>query len=274
MRTAIFVDAGYVYAAGGVAISGEKLRRIELQLDVPKFVEELKERAASAATRNPLLRIYWYDGALSRGLSTEHKLLADLDDIKLRLGAISYSGRQKGVDSLIVTDLIDLARNRAISDAVLLSGDEDMRIGVQIAQSFGVRVHLVGIRVPDGNQSPSLKRESDTTMEWCREDVSGFLTRMPSSDVRSNVRGAEAGASGTDRSHLEMLTECVTEYLQSCSIEDLSTIAELGMSSPVPRHLDSKLLRNSSEKLERQLEEPEKHQLRKMLKEHARGKRG
>jgi uncharacterized LabA/DUF88 family protein len=34
---------------------------------------------------------------------------------------------------LIGTDLIELARNHAISDAVLLSGDEDLRIGVQIA---------------------------------------------------------------------------------------------------------------------------------------------
>ena len=46
-------------------------------------------------------------------------------------------GRQKGVDSLIVTDLIELARNHAISDAVLLAGDEELRIGVQIAQSLG-----------------------------------------------------------------------------------------------------------------------------------------
>ena len=274
MRTAIFVDAGYVYAAGGVAISGEKLRRIELELNVPTFVEGLKKRVANAATASPLLRIYWYDGAFSRGLSAEHKLLADSDDIKLRLGAISYSGRQKGVDSLIVTDLIDLARNHAISDAVLLSGDEDTRIGVQIAQSFGVRVHLVGIKVPDGNQSPSLKRESDTTMEWSREDVSGFLARKPQSDMRSNLSGAEAGASGIDRPRREILREYVTEFLQSCSEEDVSTLAELGPSSRVPDHLDSKLITNCIAKLERELKELERRQLRSMLKEQARGMRG
>ena len=61
-------------------------------------------------------------------------------------------GEQKGVDSLIVTDMINLARNRAISDAVFVSGDEDLRVGVQQAQEFGVRVHLVGIKPSRGSQ--------------------------------------------------------------------------------------------------------------------------
>ena len=65
--------------------------------------------------------------------------------MKLRLGQLNSEGQQKGVDSLIVTDLIELARNKAISDAVVLTGDEDIRVGVQIAQSLGVRVHLLGI---------------------------------------------------------------------------------------------------------------------------------
>ena len=51
---------------------------------------------------------------------------------------MNSSGPAKGVDSLIVTDMITLARNGAMSDAVLLSGDEDLRVGVQQAQEFGV----------------------------------------------------------------------------------------------------------------------------------------
>jgi hypothetical protein len=169
--------------------------------------------------------------------------LADSDDVKLRLGAISNYGKQKGVDSLIVADLIDLARNHAISDAVLLSGDEDTRIGVQIAQSFGVRVHLVGIKVPDGNQSPSLMRESDTTTVWCREDLSGFLTRTSTYEVAFDVRGAgDARAVGSDQSDHEKLAECVAEFVGSCSPEELSTITDLGPNSPVPSVLDRRLL--------------------------------
>ena len=73
--------------------------------------------------------------------------------MKLRLGIVNLAGQQKGVDSLIVTDLVELARNHAITDAILLSGDEDLRIGVQIAQSFGVRVHLIRIEPTRGSQS-------------------------------------------------------------------------------------------------------------------------
>jgi hypothetical protein len=102
-----------------------------------------------------------------------------MDYIKLRLGFVTGGGQQKGVDSLIVTDLIDLARNRAITDAVMLSGDEDVRIGVQIAQSFGVRVHLVGIAPSRGSQSMQLLREADTTTEWDATTVAKFLSVKP-----------------------------------------------------------------------------------------------
>jgi uncharacterized LabA/DUF88 family protein len=126
---------------------------------------ELTAMAQSKSLGASLLRVYWYDGALSRRLTLEHASLAHMDYIKLRLGFVTGRGQQKGVDSLIVTDLIDLARNHAITDALVLSGDEDIRIGVQIAQSFGVRVHLVGIIPSRGSQSIQLLQESDTTTE-------------------------------------------------------------------------------------------------------------
>jgi hypothetical protein len=82
------------------------------------------------------------------------------------------------VDSLIVTDMITLARNRVMSDAVLLSGDEDIRVGVQQAQEFGVRVHLLGICPCRGSQSQFLMQEADTTHEWGRAEISKFLTHQ------------------------------------------------------------------------------------------------
>lgn len=142
----------------------------------------MAEFTGAAQSRSPgcsLLRVYWYDGALSPRLTLEHSKLAHMDYIKLRLGFVTGGGQQKGVDSLIVTDLIDLARNRAITDAVMLSGDEDVRIGVQIAQSFGVRVHLVGIAPSRGSQSMQLLREADTTTEWDATTVAKFLSVKP-----------------------------------------------------------------------------------------------
>ena len=122
-----------------------------------------------------LLRIYWYDGLVRGNLSPQQQELAFMEDVKLRLGIVTPTGRQKGVDSLIVTDLVELARNGAITDVVMLSGDEDLRIGVQIAQSFGVRVHLIGIQPSRGSQSLTLLQESDTTTEWKRTDVDEFM---------------------------------------------------------------------------------------------------
>jgi hypothetical protein len=56
-----------------------------------------------------------------------------------------------------------LARHRAITDAVLIAGDEDMVPAVEAAQAYGVRVHLWGVEPPYGtNQAERLVWESDT----------------------------------------------------------------------------------------------------------------
>lgn len=170
-RVAVFVDAGYLYAAGSIAIHGSNLPREMVELNLSEAIRKLTLTAGERTDGKPLLRVYWYDGALPQGLLSEQQSLADADDVKLRLGIVTFGGQQKGVDSLIITDLVELARNRAISDAVLLSGDEDVRIGVQIAPSFGVRVHLVGIAPSRGNQSRALRQEADTKLEWSASDV-------------------------------------------------------------------------------------------------------
>ena len=175
-RAAVFVDAGYLYAQGSAALAGEKVARTSLVLDANAVVAKLKA-FAEARSGTSLLRIYWYDAApAGRALTPDHEGLAYLDNVKLRLGILNTQGHQKGVDTLIVTDLIELARNQAISDAVLVSGDEDVRTGVQIAQSFGVRVHLLAVVQGRGSQSPQLQMEADTTSEWPVETVASFLT--------------------------------------------------------------------------------------------------
>ena len=155
MRTAVFVDAGYLYSAGSKLLSGNALPRTSVQLDLDAALGALRHAVQASSPSGSLLRIYWYDGMPRAGPTSEQQNLADSTDVKLRLGVIAYTGRQKGVDSLIVTDLIELARNHAITDALLLSGDEDVRIGVQIAQTYGVRVHLLGIQpAPDNEGEP------------------------------------------------------------------------------------------------------------------------
>ncbi len=70
-------------------------------------------------------------------MTPDHQAIADLPRVKLRLGRLvpRKSGlEQKGVDSLIVHDLITLAQERAVETMFLLAGDEDMCEGVAAAQ--------------------------------------------------------------------------------------------------------------------------------------------
>jgi uncharacterized LabA/DUF88 family protein len=118
-RVAVFVDAGYLFAQGSVAVTGQQKPRVGMTLDGPTAIRELKAVALEKTDGCSLLRIYWYDGAIGGArLTAEQSLLAHLDDVKVRLGFINTVGQQKGVDSLIVTDLIELARQKAISDAL------------------------------------------------------------------------------------------------------------------------------------------------------------
>jgi hypothetical protein len=93
-RHAIFVDAGYVFAQGSVSLSGSKTPRTQLKLDATEIVAQLMALALAKSTGVPLLRIYWYDGAGNRP-TTEHLILANMDNVKLRLGSINSAGSKR-----------------------------------------------------------------------------------------------------------------------------------------------------------------------------------
>ena len=231
-RAAIFVDAGYLFAQGSLLVTGGRLPRDLLSLDIPAVVAALRDTAAVSCSL-PLLRIYWYDAARHGRLTPEHERLADTDDVKLRLGQINAQGQQKGVDVLLVTDLAELARNRAIADAVLISGDEDVRMGVVLAQQLGVRVHLIGIGPARSSQSLSLIREADTTIEWA-EGVGGrFLERAVPIPA-----AADAGGIAAD---LELAIDGLIDGLSPIEIARLK--ASFAGSSTIPADYDRELLR-------------------------------
>lgn len=175
---AVFVDAGYLFAEGSTLLSGKKLQRSEMRLNADGVVRALTTVATSASRQLPLLRIYWYDGTAGEP-SDQHRTLARHAHIKVRLGIVNRQGQQKGVDSLLVTDMITLARNRAMAECVLLSGDEDMRVGVLQAQEHGVRVHLLGISGMRNSQSDLLVQEVDERWQWGEDDLRPFLTCTP-----------------------------------------------------------------------------------------------
>ncbi|MEU3464365.1 NYN domain-containing protein [Streptomyces sp. NPDC006733] len=179
---AVFVDAGYVYAAAGRLVAGTEDRQA-FELDAEAIIEAFIDKARALFPDSRLLRVYWYDGARRRIHTREQERIAELPDVKVRLGNLNASRQQKGVDSLIRTDLESLARHRAISDAVLIGGDEDLVSAVEAAQGYGARVHLWGIEATEGrNQADPLLWEVDSQRAFDLEFCKPYVTRRPTQE--------------------------------------------------------------------------------------------
>ncbi|MEV7561918.1 NYN domain-containing protein, partial [Streptomyces sp. NPDC089795] len=163
-RCVVLVDAGYLLGAAASLLAGEPSRS-RITIDHAALIQGLRERA-EADTEQPLLRIYWFDGAPDRVPQPEHRRLRVMPRVTVRLGALTRSdGRwaQKGVDAAMHAELTELARNRACSDVVLVTGDGDLLPGLMSAKEHGVAVHLWAVQAADGdyNQSEDLVAEAD-----------------------------------------------------------------------------------------------------------------
>ncbi|MFI9765549.1 NYN domain-containing protein [Streptomyces sp. NPDC052415] len=163
-RCIVLVDAGYLLGAAASLLAGEPSRS-RITVDHTALIQGLRERAESD-TERPLLRIYWFDGAPDRVPQPEHRRLRVMPRVTVRLGALTRSdGRwaQKGVDAAMHAELTELARNRACSDVVLVTGDGDLLPGMMAAKEHGVAVHLWAVQAADGdyNQSEDLVAEAD-----------------------------------------------------------------------------------------------------------------
>ncbi len=176
-RYAIMVDVGYIYASAGELLFSAASRR-EYRVDADKLIQALT-RHADDHVRGELLRVYWYDAARDRVPTIDQRVIAQMPWVKLRLGNLNARGQQKGVDAQIRADMEALARHRAITDAILVAGDEDMVPAVEAAQAFGVRIHLWGVEPPYGtNQAERLVWESDTVDVLERSFVEPYFTRQ------------------------------------------------------------------------------------------------
>ncbi|MFI1966630.1 NYN domain-containing protein [Streptomyces pathocidini] len=163
-RCVVLVDAGYLLGAAASLLAGEPARA-RITVDHAALIQGLRERA-EADTDRPLLRIYWFDGAPDRVPQPEHRRLRVMPRVTVRLGALTRTeGRwaQKGVDAAMHAELTELARNRACSDIVLVTGDGDLLPGLMDAKEHGVAIHLWAVQAADGdfNQSEDLVAEAD-----------------------------------------------------------------------------------------------------------------
>src|SRR5215470_11493606 len=177
-RYAVMVDVGYIYAAAGELLFATSSRR-EYRVDAVGLIQAVTKHA-DELFRGELLRVYWYDAARDRVPTIDQRVVAQMPWVKLRLGNLNARGQQKGVDANIRADMEALARHRAITDAVLIAGDEDMVSAVEAAQGFGVRVHLWGVEPPFGtNQAERLVWEADTVEVLDRTFLEPYFTRQP-----------------------------------------------------------------------------------------------
>lgn len=162
-RCALFVDAGYVLADGAMAVHGTR-RRESVSWDYAGLTQFLAG-LASECSGLPLLRCYWYEATVEGRPTEEHDTLADLPGVKLRLARMR-PGRREGVESEIHRDLTTLARNKAVTDAMVVSAEEDLAQVVADVQDLGMRVTLLHIAVEGNGVIPrALRQECDDIAE-------------------------------------------------------------------------------------------------------------
>jgi len=143
----------------------------------------------------PVLRCYWYEATVEGRRTSEHNALADLPGVKLRLGRVR-PGRREGVEAGMHRDLTTLARNHAVSDAVIVSAEEDLTEVVAEVQDLGLRVVIVHIAAEGNWTVPRpLRQESDDIVE-----VTGAHLR-PFVDLIAQAEPADADEQYRNGSH-------------------------------------------------------------------------
>ena len=261
-RVAVLVDAAYLHEAASRAVHGERRSRSESPLDITCCLALLRTNAEQV-TGAELLRFHWYDACNGQPSDAQNEI-ASQDRVKLRLGTLS-GGKQKGVDSLIQTDLATYARNRAVTDVVLVTGDGDFVPAITDAQMQGVAVHVLAAEAGiDGAElSQDLAREADT------------VTRIPRVALRLLVIGAAELDSPPSTEHVVPLRAgdaddvadprfdtVVAQVLDTLAVEVIRKILAKQDPGTLPHETDRQLLRAGHQSVNRELSGAEKRYLR------------
>jgi uncharacterized LabA/DUF88 family protein len=246
-RCAVFVDAGYLSESAKTLLTESGSSR-KVRADRAALVEALADLAVKD-TGLPLLRVYWYDAAPNRVPYPDQRELGRLADVKLRLGNLRErdGGRraQKGVDADLHADMTELARNKAASDFVLLTGDEDLLRAVEEVQKYGVRLHLWGVDSPpeSSNQSLELIMAADRRRVLDADFLRALFAVLPApSELAAGVAEVAAAA---DRAHdVEPGPEETTT--EQPHVPTPAEVAAMHKPAPAPKPEHSRLLFTSS----------------------------
>ena len=198
---AVHVDVGYLLASAATYVTGSSLRR-SVTVDYPALIARLIEQAEQNSEL-PMLRVNWYDSGARPGGQPDfiQEEIGQLPRVKLRLGRLSYSGDQKGVDIRIGLDLAIQGQHRVADVVYLVSGDDDLTEAVEIAQSHGVQVVLLA--VPDHQGRPHgvskhLRREVDGMLMIAAETIEAAVRPTAIPDELLPAPAAEAAPEVTE----------------------------------------------------------------------------
>jgi len=210
-RCALFVDASYVLADGAMAVHGTR-RGESVSWDYEGLLQLLGGMARER-TGLPLLRCYWYEATVDGRRTAEQDALADIPGIKLRVAKIR-PGRREGVETEIHRDLTTLARNSAVSDALVVSAEEDLAQVIADVQDLGMRVTLVHIAV-DGNWtiSRSLRQESDDIIERAPKSWRISSAAIVSRRMRDSAKARSSAIAGSRWWHTINISKCSSSVL-------------------------------------------------------------
>src|SRR5271156_5880055 len=155
----------------------------------------------------PVLRCYWYEATVDGRRTAEQDALADVPGIKLRVAKIR-PGRREGVETEIHRDLTTLARNKAVSDAMVVSADEDLAQVIADVQDLGMRVTLLHIANDGNGEIPrALRQECDDIVQISASQLRPFAELIsgaepPRRDERDGgVLALRAGSNGNGHGH-------------------------------------------------------------------------
>ena len=249
-RCAIFVDAAFLRASVGDLLFGPD-HRSRLVVDHRGLLADLV-KVVCERSRTDLLRTYWYDGAVDRVPTAEQRRIAQLPSVRVRLGRV-VAGHQKGVDVLLVLDLLGLAATRTVDTIHLLSGDADLVEVVRAVQDLGVRVVLLGAATSAARHAEALIAEADG-VELFGEEL-----------WRRHVVAADAGAVTARTGHPPRAPQVAAvplgavqtfervgfafgvRWLDEATDEEVERI--VGSRPRIPGHVDARLLSSAGRDL-------------------------
>ncbi len=214
-RYAVFIDVGYLRAEGK-NFSGNSIPKTRIQMNTKEIADwcrgieghlhktywydgaypayhksaKFQRKILSELVQIPdfelrLGRIVEIRPKNERDLrATLNKMVSDLGQDPIQFineleknGAFEPEHKQKGVDTLLVLDLVMLAQQGKIDKAVLIAGDGDFTEAVRVAQNMGTRV---SVATPNRNSvSRELSKLADNIIDLDKETLNKMTTVPP-----------------------------------------------------------------------------------------------